>query len=749
MMLATTKNKLFPPPPTAKATVCASCRLRAGLAAKRWSRQRRNSALHAVSAPLALDMLVAMRSFSTSAVQHFPRIRGRGDGRQEEERRILEEEGLGDELAMARRPENGRRVTAGRSEKEGEYIVYSDELDAELAGEIRAAQQLHLRDEGQGSLDGNGGKVMNDRLPLEDENERGEESADHITRRTHPLTLANRFGTHPTTIQLPASSFVEPTALILSGTPPVHLSTAAHRLLGGPGLPHSPSTPAIARTMQQKAPPLGPAQTGMREIEADVFLAAVAPGVYASLLSVLADTRRRLGTKWAEGLVCKAAAGELRVLDAGGGGAGILAVREVLRAEWERMHEQEGRESSETGLAEADGRVGGAGVSPPLGHATVLTASAALRRRASQLLEDTTFVPRLPEYVPGVDGQEKNNKGKFDIIVAPHTLWPLWPDHLRKTHVLNLWDLLRADGGVLVLLEKGVGKGFEAVAAARELLLERRIATAEARVRRVDDEEKDEHAPSEPVGADGMSRRIRNEGMIVGPCTNHAACPMYVPKGNVQGRKDVCHFEQRFIRPPFLQKLLGARDRNHEDIKFSYLAVLRGRDLRDTSFSSSSANSDDVEAADTVANHLHSQVIHQDQAAADQAFAGYGEETTEENPPHPLTLPITILPPLKRRGHVILDVCTPAGMLERWTVPRSFGRQAYHDARKARWGDSWALGAKSRVRKAVMGVNKHARTKAAEEGGEGRGEGGQMRRGKKIKGVRDKRNKKGVRVAEE
>jgi len=52
---------------------------------------------------------------------------------------------------------------------------------------------------------------------------------------------------------------------------------------------------------------------------------------------------------------------------------------------------------------------------------------------------------------------------------------------------------------------------------------------------------------------------------------------------------------------------------------------------------------------------------------------------------------------MKRRGHVILDVCTAKGEIERWTVPRSFGHQAYRDARKSRWGDLWALGAKTRI----------------------------------------------------
>jgi hypothetical protein len=68
---------------------------------------------------------------------------------------------------------------------------------------------------------------------------------------------------------------------------------------------------------------------------------------------------------------------------------------------------------------------------------------------------------------------------------------------------------------------------------------------------------------------------------------------------------------------------------------------------------------------------------------------------------NPLELPRLVLPALKRRGHITLDLCTPVGTLERWTVPRSFSKQAFRDARKAQWGDLWALGAKTRIPKNV------------------------------------------------
>ncbi|KAI7068376.1 hypothetical protein KC339_g15079 [Hortaea werneckii] len=267
--------------------------------------------------------------------------------------------------------------------------------------------------------------------------------------------------------------------------------------------------------------------------------------------------------------------------------------------------------------------------------------------------------------------------------------------------------------------------------------------------------------------------------MIVAPCTNHAGCPAYVQKGHVRGRRDICHFEQRYIRPPFLQKVLNAKDKNHEDVKFSYLAVMRGRDLR--------------EVQDAKDRFAQEQVLEQGKPATEKAFEGYGDvarsreksedsdasrDGKEQSTPHSLSLPRAILPPLKRRGHVILDLCTPTGTLERWTVPKSFSKQAYRDARKSSWGDLWALGAKTRVLRTVrgpksrksdhdmdvtsskkgrkagkknsgddsgVGVDDHGRLKFGE--GVSMGEGGKMR-GRKIKGIRDKRDKKGRRVDE-
>jgi ribosomal protein RSM22 (predicted rRNA methylase) len=305
--------------------------------------------------------------------------------------------------------------------------------------------------------------------------------------------------------------------------------------------------------------------------------------------------------------------------------------------------------------------------------------------RASAMLDNTTFLPRLPDYVhvrekPTFDDSRKAPKRKqYDVIIAPHSLLGLEEEYERKQHVENLWALLNPNGGILILLEKGRQKGFEAIAGAREMLLKRHIASPGSTEYDNFLEDPDES----PV--------IQKEpGMIIAPCTNHSTCPMHNSAGATKGRRDYCHFEQRYIRPPFLQRIMGAKDRNHEDLKFSYIAVQRGVDLRQT------------------------QGIKQGAAATDAAFEGFEDETSDIPDKlafHPLALPRAVYPPMKRRGHVIFDLCTPAGNIERWTVPRSYSRQAYRDARKSNWGDLWALGAKTRIPRNLKLGEKHGEGK--------------------------------------
>ncbi len=517
-----------------------------------------------------------------------------------------------------------------------------------------------------------------------------EEVEEKTFMRAHPLTIAGRFKPSPSTVFLPKETLVDPTAQLLTRANHKHLTESANRIFGGRGLPHSASTPPARLGKEQKPITLDPSQAEMGNIEADAYMAAVQPGTYASVMSTLVEVRRRLGTSWMDHMLAKKGG---NILDAGSGGVGVLAWHEILRAEHERKQEDAAEEPEQTNTSEGNPEdppsPKTATPEPaPLGKATVLTSSDTLRHRASRLLENTTFIPRLPEHVPpSSEANQAQPRKVYDIIIAPHTLWPLKQEYLRKDQVAKYWSLLNPKGGVLVLIEKGLPRGFEVIAAARQQLLSRYISS-----------------PNSTTLETPLDEQLRNPdedtrfttketGMIIAPCTNHQPCPMYTTPGKSAGRKDFCFFTQRYIRPPYLQRILNAKDKNHEDIQFSYLAVQRGRDQR-------------LPEHDPLGLG-----ITQDASTTDAAFKGHEWSPLSPDPLNPLpttpaqinplTLPRLILPALKRRGHIILDLCTPSGTLERWTVPRSFSKQAFRDAKKSRWGDLWALGAKTRIPKNV------------------------------------------------
>ena len=513
--------------------------------------------------------------------------------------------------------------------------------------------------------------------------------------RFHPLTAEGKFRTSPTSIMFSKEDFIQPIQTLLGRTAMSHVREAAEKAFGGPGLPYSPITPMAKRNIPMKPIALEAGSYKMSEIEADAYITAFLPPAYASITGILVEVRKRLGTEWMRKLMARGDGQGPRVLDAGAGGAGLLAWQDILNAEWEAMRD--------------DGLVNSL---EPQCKKTVVVGSDTVRRRISSFLHNTTFIPRLPDYVH-MENQEEQLDGPrvpqarktYDVIIASHLLLSIKEGHRRKAVLNQLWSLLSPEGGVLVYLEKGTPRGFEAVAEVRQQLLDEYLVP----VGTPDPSLSEEFQPA--------YERVREPGWIIAPCTTHRKCPMYLTPGTSTGRKDFCHFSQRFVRPQFLQQILGASSRNHDDVQFSYIAMQRG--------------------VSSPKKLLHGE------EATTEAFKGY-ENADPDSPPsfNQLSLPRAILPPLKRHGHVILDLCTPAGRIERWTVPRSFSRQAYRDARKAKWGDVWALGAKTRVPSNI----RLGRPEAEDDGGV-RAQRAKM--GKKAKVIKLGMNESGVVSAEQ
>ncbi|KAF2433038.1 hypothetical protein EJ08DRAFT_709171 [Tothia fuscella] len=559
--------------------------------------------------------------------------------------------------------------------------------------------------------------------------------------RTHPLTLEGRSGTNPSTLTLPSATFIDPISNIISGTSIKQLTDVAQRTLGGVGLPYSPSTPKRSRTMEQKPIGLSAGQSRMTEMEADVYMTCVMPQVYASVMGVLVETRKRLSRDWLRALMAKD--GGPMVFDAGAGGAGVVAWRELCKVEWEGWFEDGDIPSH---LLKDNEK----GITIPHGKATVLTASDTLRHRSSKLLENTTFLPRLPDIVPKEQDPTQSQRKQYDIIIAPHTLWPIKEGWHRKSQVNTLWSLLNPKGGVLIIMEKGVPRGFEIVAGAREMLLKRHIASPNSTHYSTPLEEPSQSQPQDnttppplqTTSPGGTPLTPKETACIIAPCTNHTSCPLYKVPGVSRQRKDWCYFSQRYTRPSFLQGILGAKSRNFDDVEYSYLAVRRGVDVRSKSGDGLMGLGavQGEEATERAFGGFGPRWVYEDPSTTVPSHSATAETEEEQHPaPHPLSLPRTLLTPLKRKGHILIDVCTPSGTLERWMVSRSRpGKQAYRDARKAKWGDLWALGAKSRTErrvrlgragedrtKDVKGKGRPVKSEGGGKGGEGSGDVGE------------------------
>lgn len=464
-------------------------------------------------------------------------------------------------------------------------------------------------------------------------------------RRFHPYSIEGRFHGSPVEIVLPKDEMITPLRGLLDRAHIDHVKKAAEDAFGGRGLPLSPSTPQVRKNGNMKGVGLPADKKHMTEIDADAFIAGFIPPMYASALSVLREVRKRSGSDWIQSKL-KSGAG-LSILDAGSGGAGLIAWDQILRAEWDLLKE--------------NGEV--KGLEPP-GKRTVVVGSDRLRYRMKHLLHNTTFLPRLPDYEHSgemrgghLDAPSKPQPRKsYDVIIASHLFLQEEQDHYRQAILNNLWSLLNKDGGVLIVMEKAHPRGFEAVAHVRDTLLKQFLLPQSG---------EPDLAPVENF--DPNFHKEREVGHIIAPCTNHSTCPMYRTQGKSPGRKDYCHFSQRFVRPLFYTKLLGMGSNNQGEVEFSYLAIKRGvpKDSKLTG-----------------------------KEATVEAFQGYEKSESKPNMAH---LPRMVLPPLKRKGHITLDLCTAEGQIERWTIPKSFSKLAYHDARKSKWGDLWALGAKTRV----------------------------------------------------
>ncbi|KAJ1594310.1 hypothetical protein NDA11_006694 [Ustilago hordei] len=109
----------------------------------------------------------------------------------------------------------------------------------------------------------------------------------------------------------------------------------------------------------------------------------------------------------------------------------------------------------------------------------------------------------------------------------------------------------------------------------------------------------------------------------------------------------------------------------------SIMASLRSSSATTTSTSSSAAPTSSTSDLQTVSEDGKGTII--DPAPTAQSELAMRLES--------YSWPRLIKAPLKKGGHVTLDACCASGNIERFTISKASGKQAYQDARKSKWGD--------------------------------------------------------------
>lgn len=439
------------------------------------------------------------------------------------------------------------------------------------------------------------------------------------------------------------------------------------------------------------------------EMDTDVSIATTFVQNYAVAYQVLDELKRRMGEDKFH---------PKRVLDYGYGPAtGMLALNELMGDKFETEAKD-----------------------------VVINGDFHMMRRARLLLsrqicENTTEEDIKPssdadDYVGKVKTKELHIKSilmnkfrpqsqKYDLIICERHLLTSQQNFPHEIDQ-KLDDLVKrlAPGGHLVLLERGNPLGAETIARARQVILrpesnENQVAkiprayksyrqVMQEKLEKVDkdsEEYKEAMEGIEPeilenydIVDDAEDEDETINLKITAPCSHHGKCPLQYFKpecykyGQIGKKLKFCSFVTSVQRPSFLLELkrgsrLATRWDGEEET--AHLLAGNGRSYC-LDFERAHYSYLIVERSTVSESKL------QEMRKNDTILRPIGFKATEFD-----ESPRILGPPMKRKGLVTLDVCAPSGHAEKWYITKSASKQGYHDARKAKMGDLWCLGAKS------------------------------------------------------
>lgn len=389
------------------------------------------------------------------------------------------------------------------------------------------------------------------------------------------------------------------------------------------------------------------------ERDGTAFASVLLPAYYSAIYSVLYHVRSRLGPQWSV----------QNVLDWGAGtGSALWAACYAFQKPGSPDDEGSQVALSSTAIVKY------VGIEKRSGLVSI----------GRQLLEDVLHDGLEVSWQRNshLDNTPQAHDGSSTVAISAFFLSTLQTPLQRKALVEEMW---RSGAETIVLLDHSNPAGFQGVAEARELLLNLGRKEAE--------------------NQDSEENRISGSHVLA-PCSHDLGCPIH--RSNVG--KLVCGFSQRMERPSFV-RLTKHSGVGHEDIGYSYVVIRRGPRPRIP----------DVKVGrlgEVGRRQIQNEGAKRQPVELELDDGGSLAPTQPASaivPPEEITEPCThspaevdsllkaesfhwpriVFPPLKKSGHVVMDVCAPSGSILRMTVPKSQGKQPYYDARKSAWGDAF------------------------------------------------------------
>lgn len=188
---------------------------------------------------------------------------------------------------------------------------------------------------------------------------------------------------------------------------------------------------------------------------------------------------------------------------------------------------------------------------------------------------------------------------------------------------------------------------------------------------------------------------------VVAPCPHHGECPLqlgdpqFYKLSKHKHRFQFCSFDQIVRRPTYTMELKKGKflattwdKRAHTSPGVPALSKYHMRNLQ---------GSGRPDGANSESGNFSYLIMRREKNDAETIRKIESSREHHYDNETSVDLPRVIEFPTRIKNNVKIKVCAPSGNVEIWQVPKSLGKQTYHDARKVQQGDLWALGKKSAV----------------------------------------------------